>query len=310
MISMIGVAGFLVAGWFLLAGAPDLALTQMLVEILTVVVAVLVLRRLPSAFRAVDRRRTLATAVLAVASGGVAFLATLALTGRRDASPAAELLVNDAYELTGGTNVVNTVLVDFRGLDTLGEVGVLAVAAIGLLALLRGNARRRPHTVRPGTDTILNAESVGNNLILVVAARIVIPVIAALAAYLLLRGHYQPGGGFIAALVTGAGVAVAQLPRMAATPLRLQAGTLARVGIAVMVLTGLLGLVQGSFLRPLRAEVALGGISTSLSTSLIFDVGVLLAVVGLAIAAMDRLARGAVRRGGNAAAHPPVEVGR
>ncbi len=310
VISMIGVAGFLVAGWFLLAGAPDLALTQMLVEILTVVVAVLVLRRLPSAFRAVRRRRTLATAVLAVGSGCVAFLATLALTGRRGASPAAEVLVNDAYELSGGTNVVNTVLVDFRGLDTLGEVGVLAVAAIGLLALLRAETRRRVPAVRPGADAILNAESPGNNLILIVVARIVIPVIAALAVYLLLRGHYQPGGGFIAALVAGAGVAVAQLPRMAATPLRLQAGTLARVGVSVMVLTGLLGLAAGSFLRPLRAELAVGGFSTSMSTSLIFDVGVLLAVVGLAVAALDRLARGAVQPGGSGSAHPRLEAGR
>lgn len=300
-ISMVGVAGFLVAGWFLFAGAPDLALTQMLVEILTVVVAVLVLRRLPRRFRAARPGRTAGSALIALASGVVAFLATFALTGRREISAAGGTLVRDAYDLSGGTNVVNTVLVDFRGLDTLGEVGVLAIAAIGLLALLR---RDRPQPAQPAEPGLADVGTTGNNLILVVAGRVVTPVVVALTAYLLLRGHYQPGGGFIAALVAGGGVAVAQLPRMASTPLRLRASGLVRVGVVTMVVSGVLGLTAGSFLRPLTTDVAVGGLSTSLSSSLIFDLGVLLAVVGLVVAGLDRLARGVVEHGGNRDAHP------
>jgi multicomponent Na+:H+ antiporter subunit A len=145
-----------------------------------------------------------------------------------------------------------------------------------------------------------------------VASRIVTPVVMALTAYLLFRGHYQPGGGFIAALVAGAGVAVAQLPRTTATPLRLQAGAIIGAGMSTAVAAGLIGLLGGSFLQPLRTQVGVGELTTSLSTSLIFDVGVFLTVLGLVVAALDRLARGTVQPGGNREAETAAraEVGR
>ncbi len=141
-VALLGAVGFLVAVFYVLAGAPDLALTQLLIETLTVVLVVLVFRRLPRRFletRPAQRRVAVGVAVLA---GGVAALGAAALTGQRVASPAARYFLSAAPTDAGGENVVNTILVDFRALDTLGEITVLAVAAVGIFALT-GLARRR-----------------------------------------------------------------------------------------------------------------------------------------------------------------------
>jgi len=289
-VTLLGTVGFIVAGWFLLAGAPDLALTQLLVEILTVVVAVLVLRRLPGAFRAGRRRRTGGAAVLAGLSGVAAGLGTWALTGRRERSPAGDFLLEQSEPLTGGTNVVNTVLVDFRGMDTWGEVTVLAVAVIGLLSLLRRTTDRAPAEAGPGPGPAGGAD---NAVVLRVTRAVLVPVILLFSLYLLLRGHDDPGGGFIAALVGGAAVALDQLPRgRPAVPRWLRPDRLIAVGVLVAGAAGLLGYLDGAFLRPLKTE--LPGLG-SVSSSLVFDVGVYLAVLGLVVAALDRLAVGRSR---------------
>jgi multicomponent Na+:H+ antiporter subunit A len=300
-VTLLGAVGFLVAAWFLLAGAPDLALTQLLVEILTVVVAVLVLRRLPHAFRAAGRVRTGVAAGLAGALGLVAGVATYTLTGRRELSPAGDFLLRESEPLTGGTNVVNTVLVDFRGLDTWGEVTVLAVAALGLLALLRVDAAvSAPERTVSRPDPVADPET--NAVVLRVTQRVLAPGIVVLSAYLLWRGHNDPGGGFIAALVGGAGVALAQLPRSVPTvPWLLRPEPLVSIGVIVAGAAGLVGYLDGAFLRPLKTELPVVG---SLTSSLVFDVGVYLAVVGLVVAALDRLAVGRPRTAASPA--PPA----
>jgi multicomponent Na+:H+ antiporter subunit A len=276
-----------VASVFLSLGAPDLALTQVLVEILTVVVAVLVLRRLPLRFLRVPRPRRSAAAVLAVVSGLTVGLATYVLTGRRERSEIADYLLFEAEEATGGTNVVNTVLVDFRGLDTLGEVAVLAVAGLGLLALLSA-----PRDQDPPAPTAIDTLADGAGTIFRIASRVLGPVVVLLSLWLLLRGHDEPGGGFIAALVAGAGVAITQLPRGPEAGPRLSARPLIASGLALAATTGLLGFLDGSYLRPLTGELPVLGLKVT--SSLVFDVGVFLVVVGLVVAALDRLARGQV----------------
>jgi multicomponent Na+:H+ antiporter subunit A len=288
-VTLLGTVGFVVAGWFLLAGAPDLALTQLLVEILTVVVAVLVLRRLPGAFQAGSRLRSGGAAGLALVTGAAAGLATWSLTGRRERSPAADFLLEQSEPLVGGTNVVNTVLVDFRGLDTWGEVTVLAVAAIGLLSLLRREvaAPGSPRAAGGPADAAVNA------VVLRVTRTVLVPVILVMSLYLLLRGHDSPGGGFIAALVGGAGVALDQLPReRPLVPRWLRPERLIAAGVLVAGAAGLLGYLDGAFLRPLKTELPAVG---SVTSSLVFDVGVYLAVLGLVVAALDRLAVGRPR---------------
>ena len=286
---LLGVIGFVVALWFLLVGAPDLALTQLLVEILTVVVAVLVLRRLPARFRAVDRRHRAAAGSVALALGLGVGATTYALTGRRERSAVADHLLSEAESSTGGTNVVNTVLVDFRGLDTLGEVTVVAVAAIGLVALL--SAGRTDGRSAARADA---AGRAGDAVVFGWVSKVLAPVVAGLSAFLLLRGHDQPGGGFIAALVVGAGLAIWQLPRGSAARPPLPVVPVVGLGLILVTTSGLLGYADGAYLRPLHGEVEVGTLSVKLTTSLVFDVGVLVLVVGLVVAALDRLARGAL----------------
>jgi len=244
------------------------AITLLLVEVLTAVVLVLVLRGAPVRLPDPGRRR-LPTAVLAVAVGLVAAGATAALTGRRELSAAGTFYLDRAEELTGGTNVVNTVLVDFRGLDTLLESVVVGVAALGLLLL-----GLRPTTVAADTDDVL----------LRVGTRLLAPGMLVLSAWLLWRGHDEPGGGFIAALVAGIAVALRQLASgtVPDSPW-LRPRTLVGAGAVLAVGTGLVPLLAGdALLTPFD-------VLPFLSSALLFDLGVWLMVLALVVAVVQSL---------------------
>ena len=144
---LLGAVGYGMALVFVVQGAPDLALTQFAVETLSVVLFLLVLRRLPDRFE----RRTPAIAqtlrVAVAAAVGVFVLAmAIATTGARTEAPVSAEMVARAEPDGGGRNVVNVILVDFRGLDTLGEITVLVVAAIGAARRwpVRGADRSEP----------------------------------------------------------------------------------------------------------------------------------------------------------------------
>ncbi len=282
-IALLGAVGFLVAVQFLLVGGVDLALTQLLVEVLTVVVAVFVLRQQPRHFASSSARRTWTGVLGAAAAGTATAVGVYALTGRRDLSPAGSYLLDQAGPQTGGSNVVNTILVDFRGLDTLGEITVLAAASIGVAAL-----------VSQRDDLSETAGALPHSVLLVTAQRLLGPGVLILSAWLLLRGHYQPGGGFIAGLVGGIAVVLQFLVNGTGGLRRVQflrASQLIAIGLTVAVLVGLLGLVlSGSFLDPVSISVPLpAGRELSLSSSLVFDVGVYLIVVALVLRATQRL---------------------
>jgi multicomponent Na+:H+ antiporter subunit A len=144
-VGLIGAVGFMITGVYVLRHAPDLAITQLLVESLTVVLIVLVFRGLPEHFLAPTRRRAVVTGVAAAAAGLTAVGIATLLLGPRPESAISRYYLDRAAEETGGSNVVNTILVDFRGLDTMGEITVLAVACIGVYVV----TRRRRHGVRP-----------------------------------------------------------------------------------------------------------------------------------------------------------------
>jgi multicomponent Na+:H+ antiporter subunit A len=267
-----GFVGLIISLWLLLLGAPDVALTLLLVEILTVVVAAPVLSRLP-AHR--DISSPIRAAVSAVVVGLISGLAVWVFTGRREASALSDFFVAEAERLTGGSNVVNTILVDFRGLDTLGEITVLFAAALGLLAA-------GVITVRGGGVEVLGK---GEQAVLRVGSRIIIPLLVIAAVILFWRGHDEPGGGFIAGLVAGSALAVAGISGI---HLRLpRAMVILALGLGIAVASGILGqLLGGQFLQPFKADVPILG---SLTTSLIFDLGVFLVVVGLVRTALQRL---------------------
>jgi len=290
---LVGGAGFVVALWFFALGAIDVGLTQLLVELLTVVALVLILRRLPAVFHRVAKSRQAATAAIAIGAGAVATLATLVFTGRRDISDVGQYFLEEAYVDTGGTNIVNTILVDYRALDTLGELTVIAVAGIVIMGVLRNRpllAERTPDLSRWEGSSLLRAAD--NTLPIRMVARWAAPVIILLSLYLLLRGHYEPGGGFISALVGGTGFALAYLGASTdgRAPVRWAYRGLLSAGVVVGVLSGLGGYLVGSFLRPVRVDIPLpwGG-EYGFTSALIFDLGVYFAVVAIIIALLNEL---------------------
>jgi multicomponent Na+:H+ antiporter subunit A len=146
---VLGAVGYSMAGLFVAHGAPDLALTQFAIETLTIVAFVLVLRQLPAEFgQSDDRAGRVRRIVAAAAVGAGAFVLVLAVSGEDPATSASDLAIEQAEPEAGGRNVVNVVLVDFRGLDTLGEISVLLVAAVGVTTLARVG-RRPPRTGLP-----------------------------------------------------------------------------------------------------------------------------------------------------------------
>jgi multicomponent K+:H+ antiporter subunit A len=206
-LALAGGAGLVVCLTFVRGAAPDLALTQLMVEIVTTVLLLLGLRWLPkrrpfawtSEGARAARPRRLRDLALAVSCGfGVAALAYAVMT-RPLPETISSYFMENAWPLGGGTNVVNVILVDFRGFDTLGEVSVLAVVGISVYALLR---RFRP--ARESLDTPPRPEAAQGAaedlLVPAVLMRFMFPVIGVLAGYLLLRGHNLPGGGFVAGL--------------------------------------------------------------------------------------------------------------
>lgn len=289
-----GVVGFGMTVWFLQLGATDVAITQLLVEILTVCVMVLLLRRLPTTFEKTPPRKHVIPLLVAGGAGLATTLGVWALTGRREMSPASEYFLTEGYNETGGTNLVNTILVDFRALDTLGELTVLGVAGLTIAALLRA---RKPSPERSADiqdhSPLIDARD--NTVFVRVAAKLLAPIIVAGSLILLLRGHYEPGGGFIAALVGGSGFALAYLAAPTDRSARVQMPYLLLIGlgVAVGVGTGFLGYLDGSFLRPLHPEIF--GYQTT--TALVFDVGVYLAVIGVILASFNLLGR-PPKRGG------------
>ena len=146
---VLGGVGYGMAGLFVAQGAPDLALTQFAIETLTIVAFVLVLRQLPARFsRSGDRAGQIRRMGAAAVVGVGAFVLVLAVSGTDPTTPASDLAVAQAVPEAEGRNVVNVILVDFRGLDTLGEIAVLLVAAVGVTTLARVG-RRPPRTGVP-----------------------------------------------------------------------------------------------------------------------------------------------------------------
>lgn len=284
-----GVVGFAMTAWFFALGAADVAMTQLLVEVLTVCVMVLVLRRLPDRFAAPSpRRNRVLAAALAISAGAATTVGVWALTGRREMSTASEYYLREGETVTGGANIVNTILVDFRAFDTLGELTVLGVAGIAIAALLYS---RRPTPVRSAgtlTESPI-ADATDNSVFVRTVTRVLGPVIVLMSVVLLLRGHQEPGGGFIAALVGGAGFALLYLaaPSESAARIRWPYLVLIGSGIVVGTGTGFLGLSEGSFLTPLHLDV----FGMKLTTALVFDVGVYLAVIGIVLTAFNLLGR-------------------
>jgi multicomponent K+:H+ antiporter subunit A len=177
--------------------------------------------------------------------------------------------------------VVNVILVDFRGFDTLGEVTVLGIAAIGILAMLRGLVLHGPDTDGLGRPWARDPYPT----VLSVVAKPLLPIALLVSAFLFLRGHNEPGGGFIAALVAGVALIlqyVAEGGRTAEARLRGDPRAVLAAGILIATLTGLGSWALGyPFLTSTYGYVSLPVVGKfELASAMFFDLGVFLGVVG------------------------------
>ena len=277
----IGVVGLVVSLAFIKFSAPDLALTQLSVEIVTIVLLLLALYFLPQqAAPEKDRGRVWRDGVIALTAGsGAAALAWAVLT--RPYDTIAGYFLENSKPGGGGTNVVNVILVDFRGYDTLGEITVLALAGLGIVALLQGlqlNAPSRDAAGRPW-----NADTYPP--IMATLTRILLPLALLVAVFILLRGHNQPGGGFIAGLITAVALIVQYLANGAAwTHQRMASDSHPMIawGLGIATFTGL---ASWAFDHPFLTSTfgymnwpVVG--KFELASAMAFDLGVFLVVVG------------------------------
>jgi multicomponent Na+:H+ antiporter subunit A len=136
-VSALGVVGYGVALLYILYSAPDLAMTQVLIETLTVILFVLVFYHLPPFSRLSTQASRVRDAVAASATGAMVTLLMLAATATPPVSGLAPYFVANSKPVAHGSNIVNVILIDFRGMDTLGEITVLSVAAVGVFALIK-----------------------------------------------------------------------------------------------------------------------------------------------------------------------------
>ncbi len=319
---LVSVTGLGMVALFASAGAPDLALTQILVETVTLIAFALVLRRIPS--RMGDHNASvwpIGRALLGIGVGATMALVAIVATSARVAEPISTAFPDLAYEIGHGKNVVNVTLVDLRGWDTMGELSVLILAATGVASLVfvthrsdtlsraisslpTGALRTRRPLVetsegprpRAGSGSSRQAWLVGGqklrpetrSIMLEVIVRILFHTIIVVSLYLLFAGHNLPGGGFAGGLVAGMALVmryVAGGPYELGAAAPTDAGRLLGVGMALAVGTAVVPLFFGAPALTStfwEAELPVLG-HVEFVTSTIFDVGVYLVVIGLVL---------------------------
>jgi multicomponent K+:H+ antiporter subunit A len=331
---LLGGAGLAVVLTFVWFSAPDLALTQLTVEVVTTVLLLLGLRWLPKRVQVpgdrgpevLTRTRRLRDLALAVAAGGGLAALSYAVMTRVPPELLAQHFLQRGYTEGGGTNVVNVILVDFRGFDTLGEIFVVAAVALTAFALLR--------RFRPAPDSVelpeqqVHADGAtagaavtgrgeprqGGDWLLVpfTLTRLVFPVMLIVAVFLLLRGHDLPGGGFSAGMVVAIAIILQYMvggtdwteERLAW--IRPQAW----IGVGLLIAAGT-ALASLAFGRPFLTTYfayadlpVIGRVPTA--SALIFDIGIFALVVGATLLMLVALAHQSVRGHRAAPRRPPA----
>lgn len=279
-----GAIGLVVTMIFVTLSAPDLALTQITVDVVTTVLLLMSLSLLPqlTPYES-SRTRRWRDAVLAIGGGiGIGWIAWLIMT--RDHNSISWFFVQQSLPLGGGSNIVNVILVDFRGFDTFGEIAVLGIAAIGALCMMDG-MRTHGTTMTKGLSYRFNPSP----LMFRMTASWVLPVALVVSLYIFLRGHNYPGGGFIAGLITSMALVIQYIALgqdQAEKMLRAKSGRLYEVWIGLgLLIAGLSGIASWLWARPfltsahVYVESSLFG-TFHLASAAAFDLGVYGTVVG------------------------------
>ena len=279
-----GAIGLVVTLAFVTLSAPDLALTQITVDVVTTVLLLMSLSLLPQLTPYESRRsRRWRDAMLAIMGGlGIGWITWLVLT--RDHNSISWFFMQQALPLGGGSNVVNVILVDFRGFDTFGEITVLGIAALGALSLMDG-MRAHGTTMTQGLTYRFNPSP----LLFRIAGSWVLPLALVVSVYIFMRGHNYAGGGFIAGLITSMALIIQYMALgqdQAEKMLKAKSGRLYEIWIgAGLSIAGLTGIGAWFWTRPFLTSAhfyisppLLGKIH--LASAALFDLGVYITVVG------------------------------
>lgn len=302
---LVGIIGLMISVGFAYFSAPDLALTQISVEVATVILMLVALNFLPkeTPVESSATRRTIDFGVAAIAGLGIAALSYALMTRDFAFDTIAEYHIANSKPEGGGTNIVNVILVDFRGYDTFGEITVLGIAAILIYALTEALLRAGPANDRLVAWTPdLRRAGDRHPMMLVVATRLILPIALMVGVFIFLRGHNLPGGGFIAGLV----VSIALVMQYMASGFnwtqirqRVDYHALIAVGVLVAAATGVGAWFNGmpfmtsdyGYVHPPIIE------EFELATAAIFDLGVFLTVLGSVMLTLASLSRLALRAG-------------
>ena len=289
---VIGVVGLIISLAFIKFSAPDLALTQISVEIVTIILLLLALYFLPQRTpKETNKIRLSRDLVLALLSGlGVTLFTMMVLS--REFEPISYYFLNNSVPGGGGTNVVNVILVDFRGFDTLGEIVVLALAGLGIYALLQGLTLPAPEQDINGR--LWNKDT--HPLILQTFTRLMMPLMIMVAVYIFLRGHNLPGGGFIAGLIASVALIVMYLSNgIEWTQKRLSVDMHLVIGFGLLIAisTGLVAMGLGyPFLTSAFSHIHWPVIGEfEIASAIAFDLGVFLVVVGATVMSLVQLGK-------------------
>ncbi len=279
-----GAVGLVVTMIFVGLSAPDLAQTQITVDVVTTVLLLMSLSLLPqlTPYES-SRSRRWRDALIAIGGGiGIGWIAWLVIT--RDHNSISWFFNQQSIPLGGGTNVVNVILVDFRVFDTFGEIAVLGIAAIGTLCLMDG-MRAHGTIMTQGLTYRFNPSP----LMLRITASWILPIALVVSLYIFLRGHNLPGGGFIAGLITAMALIIQYIALgqdQTEQMLKAKSGRLYEIWIGVgLSIAGLTGLAAWFWGRPFLTSAhiyvnppIIG--EMHLASAALFDVGVYVTVVG------------------------------
>lgn len=278
----LSLVGLVTAMLFARFSAPDLALTQLVVEVATILLMLLVLNFMPEKTPVESSSlRRLRDFCIALASGGLVAMLTFAVLTRPYDMSVADFYLANSVSGGGGTNVVNVILVDFRGFDTFGEISVLLITTVAIAALLKGL-----HITRNSVDRLGRPwDAHGDYMMVRILARLLLPLALLVSVFIFLRGHNEPGGGFIAGLVTAVALILLQVSsgqQWVERRIGFNYRKLTVLGVFIAALTGMTSWIfdkpfltsaHGRFHIPLIGEI-------ELASALPFDLGVYFTVVG------------------------------
>jgi multicomponent K+:H+ antiporter subunit A len=295
----VNIVGLVSSIAFIYLSAPDLALTQIAVEVVTLILMLLALYFIPkeASNEAFSWRRYRDIGLSVVVGGSVGFLCWAMMT--HDFQSISSYYIQHSKPLGGGANVVNVILVDFRGFDTFGEITVIGIAAMAIYAMLDGML------TGPLSATLLKWKSGlrfspnRHPMMMVVVTRVMLPLAILVACYIFLRGHNLPGGGFIAALVVSIALIMQYMASgfaWADERVHFDYHALIGGGGLIAAVTGIGSMVLGKpFLTSGFKYVDFPFIGkVELASASAFDLGVFLTVVGgvmLALANFSNLGR-------------------